>query len=66
MTSRSGHVYGTVLIDIETRQPVDVLPERSAESLESWLGGRPRVEVICRGVSGLIAPGCEGLAGKVP
>jgi transposase len=38
---RRGHVYGTVLVDIETRRPVDVLPERSADSLESWLGSRP-------------------------
>ena len=29
---RKGHVYGTVLVDIENRRPVDMLPERSAES----------------------------------
>jgi hypothetical protein len=44
-----GHVYGTILVDIETRRPVDVLPERSAESFRAWLDIHPGAEVICRG-----------------
>jgi transposase len=38
---RKGHVYGTILVDIETRRPVDMLPERSAESFRSWLDAHP-------------------------
>jgi hypothetical protein len=30
-----GHVCGTVLIDVLGRRPVDVLPERSAESFRA-------------------------------
>ena len=45
---RTGHVYGTVLVDIETRRPVDVLPERSAESFRTWLDTHPGAEIICR------------------
>ncbi|HXZ72275.1 MAG TPA: transposase, partial [Streptosporangiaceae bacterium] len=41
---RKGHVYGTVPVDIETRRPVDVLPERSAESFRAWLDAHPGVE----------------------
>ena len=38
---RKGHVYGTVLVDIETRRPVDMLPKRSAESFRAWLDAHP-------------------------
>jgi transposase len=38
---RKGHVYGTALVDIQTRRPVDLLPERSAESFRGWLDAHP-------------------------
>jgi hypothetical protein len=60
---RRGHVYGTVLIDIETCRSVDMLPERSAESFESWLGSRPGIEVIWRDRGGCDA---EGAARSAP
>jgi transposase len=54
---RKGHVYGTVLVDIETRRPVDMLPERSAESFRTWLDAHPGVEIICRDRGGCYAEG---------
>ncbi|MFE6498153.1 ISL3 family transposase [Streptomyces sp. NPDC057748] len=45
---RKGHVYGTVITDAVTHRVLDLLPERDAATLTSWLAAHPGIEVICR------------------
>ncbi len=45
---RKGHVYGTLLVDIERHRPTDLLPERTATGLADWLSAHPGVEIITR------------------
>ena len=45
---RKGHVYGTILVDLETRQPIALLPDRTAEMLATWLKEHPGVELLSR------------------
>ncbi|MFD8810024.1 transposase [Streptomyces sp. NPDC059627] len=45
---RRGRRYGTILVDVETHQLVDVLPDRNSETLAAWLRDHAGAEVVCR------------------
>src|SRR5574337_136699 len=45
---RKGQTYGTILIDVESGDPVDLLPDRSQATFTKWLQTHPGIEIITR------------------
>jgi transposase len=56
---RKRQTYGTILVDLERRQPVALLPDRTAETVAQWLREHPGVEVIARDRSTAYAEGAQ-------
>jgi len=52
---QKGCRYGTIMVDLERREVVDVLADRSAETTGRWLGQHPGVEIVGRDRCGLYA-----------
>lgn len=45
---RKRHSYGTIRVDLERKQVVDLLADRKPETIAQWLKEHPGIEIISR------------------
>lgn len=54
---RKASKYGTILVDLERHKVVDLLPDRSSETLAGWLRQHPNLDTVSRDRSPTYAEG---------
>jgi transposase len=54
---KKGNTYGTLIVDLETRRPIDLLPDRNADSVATWLKRHPSIKIVSRDRGGVYADG---------
>jgi transposase len=55
--TRKGQVYASILLDMATHRPIDVLLDRTADTLAGWLKAHPGAEIVCRDRASAYADG---------
>ena len=45
---RRGQWFGTILVDLESHRPVDLLPDRQADTSARWMRQHPDITVVSR------------------
>ena len=68
---RKGQRYGTIVVDLERSDVIDLLPDRDADTVAAWLKAHPGVEVVSRDRSATYAQAATegasaGRAGRRP
>ena len=58
---RKGRKYGTILVNLQTHQPIALLPDRESQTLTKWLKAHPGVVVISRDRSRAYEKGAQRL-----
>jgi transposase len=54
---RKGSEYSTILVDLERHPVIDLLRDRTATRLATWLSQHPEVEIVSRDRAGAYAGG---------
>jgi len=54
---RRGRTFGTILVDLEMRRPVDLLADRAPDTVAAWLAAHPGTMIVARDRSGGYAEG---------
>src|SRR5713226_4614061 len=43
-----GYRFGTILVDLESHRPIDLLPDRQTETSAAWMRDNPEIQVVSR------------------
>jgi transposase len=54
-SQRKGHIFGTILVNLEAHKVIDLLPDRTADSLATWLESQSTIEFVTRDRAGAFA-----------
>ncbi len=56
---RRGKKFGTILVDLQSRQVLDLLPDRTAETSAAWMATHPEIDLVSRDRGGDYATGAR-------
>jgi len=45
---RRGRAFGTILVDLQSHQVIDVLPDRKTETAAAWMAAHPEIALVSR------------------
>ena len=56
---RRGRKFGSILVDMQRRQVIDLLPDRKAETAKVWMKAHPEITLVSRDRGGDYAAGAR-------
>jgi transposase len=51
--------FGTILVDMQSRKVIDLLPDRKAETVKVWMQAHPEINLVSRDRGGEYAAGAR-------
>lgn len=45
---KKGNTYGTIIVDLRNNEVIDLLPDRSPDTLANWLKNHPEIQTVSR------------------
>jgi transposase len=62
---RRGRKFGTIIVDLQTRKVLDMLPDRTADTSAAWIAEHPEIELVSRDRGGDYAAAARKAAPQV-
>ena len=54
-----GHKYGTIVVDLERREPIEVFTGRDSDAVLAWMRANPSIEIVARDRAGAYSEAAE-------